>query len=195
MLEMAKKTESKELQNRALTAIQIATELKDIVQSIIDNEGECDDDTLTALKGLNLALEDKAENIGLVKTRIDSEIEYFKAVKDAADVQIKSRESALGKLREYLAMCMRVAGVKSLKKPDGLFSISLCTGRVSTFIDDVDKLPYDLVEVIEKIKPKTSLIKQKLESGEEVAGAHLERTSDYVTIRGGTLCQISQTSN
>ena len=192
---MAKKTESKELQNRALTAIQIASELKDVVQSIIDNGGECDDNTLATLQGLNLALEDKAENIGLVKTRIDSEIEYFKAVKDAADVQIKSRESALDKLREYLATCMRVAGVKSLKKSDGLFSVSLCTGRVSTFIDDVDKLPYDLVEIVEKIKPKTNLIKQKLEAGEEVAGAHLERTEDYITIRGGALCRISQTSN
>jgi hypothetical protein len=95
----------------------------------------------------------------------------------------KSKEAAVKRLTEYLARCMSVAGVKSIKKDDGLFSISLVAGRASCQITDEKKLPFDLVEVVELIKPKTPAIKEALERGEQVPGATLEYGEPFISIR------------
>lgn len=183
---MAKaKKENKELVSKAQTAIEISGEIKAIVDSIIEAGGECSDETLEALKSLNMALEQKAENIGFVKTRLESEMEYFKAIEEAAKAQRKARELALERMKKHLLFCMQQAGVKSIKKNDGLFSFSLVEGRIRTVIEDKELLPYEYTDVVEVINPKTDAIKSALEAGQEVSGAHLERGEDYVMIRGG----------
>ena len=165
------------------SAIGIASELQQIIADIEANGGECSDEIFAALQNWQAALEVKAENIAHVKMRLEADAGYWQQYEDAARAMRKSKEAAVKRLTEYLARCMSVAGVKSIKKDDGLFSISLVAGRASCQITDEKKLPFDLVEVVELIKPKKKEIQEALEAGREIPGAALEFGNEYVMVR------------
>lgn len=178
-----KKSDNPEAEVRALSAIEIATELRTITDSIIEAGGECSDDVFQQLQAWQAQLEVKAENIGLVEERIEAEIEYFKRIEEAANARRKARENTIDRLRKYLAGAMQMANIKSIKRNDGLFSISLVDGRESVEIDDQNKIPMDLCEIVEVIKPLKDKIQERIASGQEVPGVHIERGEPYVTIR------------
>lgn len=178
-----KKGDNPEAEVRALSAIEIATELRTITDSIIEAGGECNDETLAQLQNWQAQLEVKAENIGLVKERIEAEIEYFKRIEEAARARRKARENTIDRLRKYLAGAMQLANIKSIKRNDGLFSISLVDGRESVEIDDQNKIPMDLCEIVEVIKPLKDKIQERIAAGQQVPGAHIERGEPYVMIR------------
>jgi hypothetical protein len=180
---MAKRKENPEAEVKALSAIEIATELRTITDSIIEAGGECSDDVFQQLENWQVLLEVKAENIGLVKERIEAEIEYFKRIEEAARARRKARENTIDRLRKYLAGAMQMAGVKSIKRNDGLFSISLVDGREAVEIDDQNKIPMDLCEIVEVVKPLKDKIQERIAAGETVPGAHIERGEPYVMIR------------
>lgn len=165
------------------TAIGISSELRQIVEQIEANGGECDDATFAALQGWQAALEVKAESIAHVKLRLESEAAYWQQYEDAARAMRKSKEAAVKRLTDYLARCMATAGVKSIKRDDGLFSISLQQGRASVRIIDEKKIPFDLADVVELVKPRKGEIEERLKAGEQVPGATLEYGADYITIR------------
>jgi hypothetical protein len=167
----------------ALTAIEIAKELRNITDSIIEAGGECDDQTFAALKTWEASLEVKAENLCLVKSRLEADQAYYKQVEEAAKSRRKTAERTWDNLKKYLAHVMKESGTTKIKKNDGLFTLSLTSGRPSVVIDRQEALPMDLVEVVEVYKPKTDSIMAKLKAGQEVPGAHLEIGDDYVTIR------------
>ena len=178
------KTKKEPVNTAMLTStIGIAAELQDIVARIESAGGECDDETLAALQSWSAALEVKAESIAHVKLRLEVDAGYWQQYEDAARAMRKSKEAAVKRLTEYLARCMSVAGVKSIKKDDGLFSISLVAGRASCQITDEKKLPFDMVDVVELIKPRKKEIQERLEAGDQVPGAMLEYGNDYVMIR------------
>lgn len=180
---MAKKKEQTTEDIRALSAIEIAVELRTITEAIIEAGGECNDETMAALQNWQAALEIKAENIGLVKERIEAEAAYFKKIEERARACRKARENTVERLRKYLAVAMQAANTKSIKRNDGLFCISLVDGRESIEIDDTAKIPMDLCEIVEVVKPLKDKIQERIEAGETVPGAHLERGEPYVTIR------------
>ncbi|MDD2999468.1 MAG: siphovirus Gp157 family protein [Candidatus Riflebacteria bacterium] len=183
---MAKTTkDNSALIAQAESAISIATELKTIIDEIVENGGECGDETLKKLQEWQGALEYKAENIGFAKLELEAAAAKYKAIEEIAKARRQARESAIERIKKYLVGCMKTADVKSIKKIDGLFSFSLVEGRIKTVIEDEQKLPYDYVDIVEVVKPKTDAIKSALEAGQEVSGAHLERGEDYVMIRGG----------
>ena len=175
----------KEAPNTAMltSTIGIAAELQDIVARIESAGGECDDETLAALQSWSAALEVKAESIAHVKLRLEADAGYWQQYEDAARAMRKSKEAVVKRLTEYLARCMAMAGVKSIKKDDGLFSISLVAGRASCQITAEKKLPFDMVDVVELIKPRKKEIQERLEAGDQVPGAMLEYGNDYVMIR------------
>jgi hypothetical protein len=166
-----------------VTCFEIAAELQTVTQKIIDQDGELKDGDFEALQQWQAALEDKAENIAFVKERLEKEADYFKAIEDKAKSMRRARESALERLRKYLAECMTKAGVQKVKKENGLFTISLTPGRVVPRIDDQNKLPLEFVEIFEVMKNRTDAIKAALEAGKEVPGAHLESGEPFITIR------------
>lgn len=179
----AKKADNPETMALAKTAIEIARELKTVVDSVIEAGGECNDETFAALKSWEAALEVKAENIGFVKARLESDISYFKSIEQAAASRRKTAERAWDGLKRYLAVVMKEANITKIKKNDGLFTVSLVAGRTSVAIDRPEALPMDCLDVVEVYKPRTETIKAKLEAGQEVTGAHLETGDDYVMIR------------
>lgn len=181
---MAKKKEKEvntELATKAQSAMSIAQELSAIVGQIIENGGECSDETFDLMKSWQAALEVKAGNIGLVKARLEADIEYYKLIEESARARRKTTENTIERLKKYLRDCMQVAETKSIK--GDLFSFSLVAGRSKAVVDNVEALPFDFTEIETVVKPKTNDIKSALESGAEIPGAHIEYGEDYVMIR------------
>ena len=166
---------------RANNTMQIAQELRSVVERIIEAGGECDENTFAELQNWQAQLEVKAENIGHVKTRLDGEIEYYKAVEDAARARRKAVEAAQERLKRYLRDCMITADRRSIKGE--LFTFSVQDGRERVEISDPGKLPNQYVKIVEEIKPLSDEIKAALKAGEQVDGAELLRGEAFVTIR------------
>lgn len=181
MAKTTKKEVNTEIAVKATSAMTIATEILGIVGQIIENGGECDDNTLAMLQNWQAALEVKAGNIGLVKARLESDIEYYKVIEESARARRKTTENTIERLKNYLRDCMKTADMKSIK--GDLFSFSLVDGRVKTVVENKSALPFDYVNIVEVVTPQTDKIKEALEAGKEVPGAHLERGEDYVMIR------------
>jgi hypothetical protein len=181
---MAKKTtDDKALVARARSAFVIAQDLRDLANRIIDNGGEVTDDDVKQLQEWNAAIEVKGQNIAGLLGQLESETEYFEKIEELAKKRRKSVESTINRLRKYLAVCMATASVQKIKG-EGLFSISLVDGRVRAVVDDESKLEIGkFADIIEILKPKTDAIKDALERGETVPGAHLEQSEPYITIR------------
>jgi hypothetical protein len=177
----AKKEVDTALVARANNAMTIAHELRAVVERIIEAGGECDENTFADLQGWQAALEIKAENIGHVKTRLDGEVEYYKAVEDAARARRKAVESAQERLKRYLRDAMLTADRRSIKGE--LFTFSVQDGRERVEIIDPGKLPSDMVRIVEEIKPITDNIKAALKAGADVPGAELLIGESFLTIR------------
>lgn len=165
----------------ARKAYEISTDIQCLVNEIIENNGEISDGQLEQLNGLRLELADKAQSICHVRKQIEGNIEYWKAMKAIADEKIKAREKAVERLGEYLCKCMQQADIQSFKSDRAMFSVTVCKGKPSVVVDDVSALDVGYFEVVKK--PVAKAIKEALEKGEEVAGAHLEMGKDYVMIR------------
>lgn len=179
----SKRTDDTALIERAKTAFDVAVELRELANRIIDNGGEVTDADIKQLAEWNAAIEHKAQNIAGLKSQLESEMEYFAKIEELAKRQRKSREATADRLRRYLATCMATAGVKQIKG-DGLYTISLVDGRVKAVIQDEGKLEIGrFADVVELVKPRTDAIKEALENGEQVPGAYLERSEPFVQIR------------
>jgi hypothetical protein len=168
---------------KALTLYQITSELQQITDSIIENGGECDEQTFAALQLWQEEFTIKVEKIcHVIASKIDGPRQYFERVKAAADAKIKQLDATEKSLKKYILRGMVDTDTKSIKRDDGLFSVSLCDGRTSVEILDEKKLPYKYVEIVEVIKKKTDLIKKDMEAGEKVEGARLMRGEPYLRI-------------
>lgn len=170
-------------ESQALTLFAISNELQQIINSIEESGGECNDETFALLQSWQAELTDKGESIAHVIARKEGKAEYWRRVKAAADAELRAEERGIAGLKKYLRDAMLATGTKSIKRADGLFSIGIQSGRASVHVSDEKKLPYDLVDVVELIKPKTPAIKEALERGEQVPGATLEYGEPFISIR------------
>jgi hypothetical protein len=177
----AKKEVDTALVARANNAMTIAHELRAVVEQIIEAGGECDESTFAELAGWQAALEIKAENIGHVKTRLDGEIEYYKAVEKAARARREAVEAAQERLKRYLRDAMIAADQRSIKGE--LFTFSVQDDRERVEITDPGKLPSQYVKIVEEIKPLSNDLKTALKAGEQIEGAELLRGESFLTIR------------
>lgn len=176
-------TDNTALTEKARSAFVIAQDLRDLANRIIDAGGEVTDEDMKQLSEWNAAIEHKGQNIANLLVQIDNEAAYFATIEELAKKQRESRKATKDRLRKYLAVCMETASVKQIKG-EGLFTISLCDGRIKTVIDDEGKLEIGkYADIIETVKARTDAIKDALEKGEQVAGAHLEQSEPYITIR------------
>ena len=168
-------------------AYEISGDIQNTISAIIENGGECSDEQLAILNGLQMELADKAQQICHVRKMIEGNLEYWKAAKAYADEKVKAREKAMKWLSDYLCRCMAQADIESIGKDSKtnkcLYTITRCKGRPSIVVDDVNALDIGFFEVVRK--PISKAIKEAIDSGATVNGAHIEMGDDYVMIRQG----------
>lgn len=161
----------------------IVLEIREILDLIEQKDGECDDETYNKLVQWQGTLAEKSEKICHLKAKLENEILYYKKIEESARIRRTNLEKTIERLRNYLAQSMSIANVKQIKKEGGLFTISLHEGKEKVVIENAEALPFDCIEIVEQIKPKTDIIKSRLKKGENIPGAKLIIGDPYVIIR------------
>ncbi|WP_024529629.1 siphovirus Gp157 family protein [Serratia fonticola] len=156
----------------SITAIALASDYAKL-QQLVETSDELTPEMIAdTLEGIEGALGDKFDaaytyvrNLeGMAKT-VDEE------VKRLADRK-KSFENRAKSIRQYVLTCLLASGQDKLKTVANTFTAR--KGSVSVVIDNVDLLPDELVAVQTLVAPDKKAIKEAIESGVDVKGAHIE---------------------
>ena len=96
---------------------------------------------------------------------IDKRMDELKALK-------QSRKNRLERVRRGYCDFLIAVGKKKIETPCGNMTVTAPTA--TTIIDDIDKLPDEYKRTTVKIDPDKASIKQAIQAGHAVPGAHLE---------------------
>lgn len=148
--------------------------------SLLDIEGEIDaqtfSDTLESIQG---ELDDKIGACALFVRNLQAEENM---VGDEMD-RLKERKDALHfrreRLRQYMMVYMQRTNVQKVKTP--LVSVSVSKGREKVIVDSLALIPDEFVKI--ERKPMLKEIAAQLESGNPLAGCHVERGDPFLSIR------------
>ncbi|PWI82097.1 hypothetical protein DEO48_00640 [Enterobacter sp. CGMCC 5087] len=162
------------------TAISIAANMTALLALVEKGEFSMDDIADT-LEGEELALGDKFDGImtlvrnleGQAKT-VDEEVKRLSDRKKSFDTQAKN-------LKAYILQCLQAAQLKNFKTERNTLTVR--KGSVSVVIDNVDQLPDELVDVATVVAPDKKKIKEAIEAGEDIKGAHLEIGAESLQVR------------
>ncbi|MEK4305885.1 siphovirus Gp157 family protein [Oceanobacillus sp. FSL K6-0251] len=139
------------------------------VQSLIDEGGEGLQDTLDSI---NLAIEDKLENIGKVIRNLDGEIEMLKNEETRLADKRKALETNKKRLKMYVEEQLTLTGKDKVKA--GLFSFSMQNNPPSVNILDEEGIP-EIYQVEQKPKIDKKLLLSDLKNGNKINGAELKQ--------------------
>lgn len=139
------------------------------VQSLIDDGGEGLQDTLDSI---NLAIEDKLENIGKVIRNLDGEIEMLKNEETRLADKRKALETNKKRLKAYVEDQLTITGKDKVKA--GLFSFSMQNNPPSVNILDEEGIP-EIYRVEQKPRIDKKLLLSDLKNGNEINGAELKQ--------------------
>ena len=154
---------------------QLADEFNEI-QSQLENM-DVDEQTLAdTMEAISFPIEEKAINVGLMIRNLESLADQIKE----AEASMKSRREAAQKradwLRAYLLQAMNM--VNKPKIENAFLSLSVRKNKASVIIDVESAVPREYwvqPKAPEPIISKT-LIKEAIDAGQQVPGAHIEQT-------------------
>jgi len=146
------------------------------VQALIEEGNEGLRDTLDAI---DLAIEDKLENIAKLIRNLDGEATALKNEEERLADKRKSIENNIKNLKQYSQSALEDTGNRKLKA--GIFTYSIQKNPPSVAINDDKLIPQEYYVPVEP-KLDKQYIKEMLKDGEEVPGAELSQ-GDSVRIR------------
>ncbi|NUL36598.1 siphovirus Gp157 family protein [Kosakonia sacchari] len=149
--------------------------------ALVENGEFSMEDVADTLEGEEMALGDKFDGImNLVRNAeghsntLAEEMKRLNDRKKFFDNQVKN-------LKAYVLSCLQAAELKSFKTERNTLSVR--KGSVSVVIDNEDLLPDELVDVTTIVAPDKKKIKEAIEAGQEIKGAHLEIGAESLQVR------------
>lgn len=158
--------------------VSIEHEITNIL-AVADELEDCQPQALEYLDSLALQEAEKVDAISHVVRRRKNQIEWLQDEERRLRLRRQAMERRIEAFREYLVRLLTHYGVKSIKGNYGRISLR---DMQSVDVTDVNELPTIYKEVIVEQKPKKTLIKEALESGQAVDGARLVPRT-IITIR------------
>jgi len=159
--------------------------LYELSESYLEILQMCDEDNAEiaeALNSIDMAVEDKVRNgIGLIQElqhrveNYDAEIKRFEKLKKAA-------ENNLERIKQIYLYNLQCMGKSKVVTPIGTMTVAKSGGKRKMVINDENLVPSDFKftryeEVIDK-----DALRDSLENGEVIEGAHLEERGQYLKI-------------
>lgn len=156
------------------TLFNLAAEYKAASDKLHDSD--LDEQTIAdTLEGMAGELEAKATNVGFVIRNLDSMAEQIKQAEEGMTKRRKAIENRSKWLKSYLLQNMLATGKSKIESP--YFVISVRNNAESVVIDAESQLPDDYMrEIPATYEPNKQAIKQAIQDGFTVPGAHLART-------------------
>lgn len=137
----------------------------DFVKDTIDGIESTMSEKVDAIAGIMNSWQQTEEVIGLEIKRLQGRKTVF-----------ANRRS---RLKDYLAY--QLGRLNDPRIETDLHTVSLRKGRMGVVIDDADELAAGYTRSV--VSPDKTAIKQALEDGRDVSGAHLERGESFVVIK------------
>lgn len=153
-------------------------ELNDIYRQLSQRDDLDPTTLIDSLKAIKDDREVKLENLATWADQLKSEIEFLEGKQKLFRDELIYRRNKLKWIKRYMTDVMDDAGIKKLQTDNHLLSTR--NFKASTVVDDVDKLPSELVTEEVTIKPDKKGIYDCLKEGDEVPGAHLEPNRNVV---------------
>lgn len=162
------------------TAITIADNMNKLLALVESGEFTLEDIADT-IEGEELALGDKFDGMMSLVRNLEGQASTLgDEVKRLGDRK-KSFENQAKNLKNYILQCLQAAQLKNFKTERNTLTVR--KGSVSVVIDNENLLPDELVDVVTTVAPDKKKIKEKIEAGEEVKGAHLEIGPETLQVR------------
>lgn len=140
------------------------------IQELIENGQEGLEDTL---ESINLAIEDKLENIAKVIKNLEAEVKAFREEEKRLTERRRSIENNIKRLKEYAEESLRITGNQKMKT--GLFTFSIQKNPPSVQVFNETIVPKEFF-IIPEPKIDKKKIQEAIKNGESVAGVELKQT-------------------
>ena len=137
------------------------------VQQMIEEGHEGLEDTLESIE---LAIEDKLENIARLIKNIEGDIAAFKAEEKRLAERRKTLENEVKNLKQYAEEQLKATGEKKIKA--GTFTFAIQKNPPSVRITDEELIPKEYYVPVDPKLDKTKL-KNLLKEGEKIPGVEL----------------------
>ena len=166
--------------NKIMYIYQLAAELQELIDEIIDNGGEITAEQEQALAEGREALSCKVESYCKLIANLNAQIDGLKAEEQRLSRRRKSSENLRDRLKEAIKGAMTLTGERKIEA--GLFKVSLRSSEAVEVDDDivVSSLPEELYSV--KYEVSKSACKDYIKQGKEIDGVRLV-TRDSVLIK------------
>lgn len=135
-----------------------------------------DDVIADTLEGMQGAIEEKAKNVAFVIRNCEALAEQIKAAEEAMAARRKAIENRASRIKSYLLTNMQACSLLQIECPE--FKLSIRNNPASVVIDAEGQIPCDLFIYPEAPPPRPDkkAIAERIKSGQEVPGAHLEQS-------------------
>ena len=165
-------------------------QLFDSLDAIMENDdAELDTEEMAeawfdTLEGMELEIEDKAENVALYIKGTLAEVEAIKAERDRLDARMKARKNAAERLKKYLLDNMVKASRNKIETAKTVISVrsnaeSVSVADEGSFIEWAQKHHDDYLRYKTPEINKTA-VKKALQSVEEIPCCELVRTQSVI---------------
>lgn len=129
------------------------------------------------LDELGLAFDEKLINSALFIKNTEADIEALKKEEQALAYRRKVAENKAKRMKDYVLRCLDIAGKKSLE--DARVSIRTRNNK-AVIVDDGAFIPHEYCTEIHEWEPDKKLLKQAIESGQNIKGATIEERTSLV---------------
>ena len=159
-----------------MTLYEITNDLKAFIDAY--EAGEIPEDAYTdTLNAIELAFEEKAENIAKAITNINSDISALKTeIKRLQELQAL-RENHVKNLKNYLYEQMKAIGKTKFSTP--LFNFTICKNGGLQPIEITGDVPSEYCDLV----PNNTLIRTALTDGVEIKFAKLLERGEHLRIK------------
>lgn len=153
------------------TAIAMAADYSKL-QLLVENGEFTAEDIADTLQGIEGELGDKLDAIMLYARNLEGQAKTLDEESKRLADRKKSFENQVKSLKKYALDCLLTSGLDKLKTTKNTFTAR--SGVVRVIIDNENDLPNELVDVQVVTAPDKKKIKEAIENGIDVPGAHLE---------------------
>lgn len=154
-------------------------ELKNMIETLMENEEQFDEQTLKDSKELLLEeLKEKSSNINEYLVELKIRIESMKNLEEHYKKSRKTLESQMEFWKNIIKDCMITLGEKKIITDTG--SITVKNNPKSVKITDENLVPEEFKTEEISIKIDKKALKQRIEEGEEFEGITLEQSQSIL---------------
>jgi hypothetical protein len=154
------------------TLLQLVGEQKELLNKIIDSDGELDESTENALALTSTELTAKADSIGFLLSRIEHECEWFKM----QEQELAQKRKRLEKMYERIEGLVKL-GMQSMQFDvlhGEVYQFKFRKNKPSVVIQDLSKVPQKFIKTTVTSVPDKVAMYDAMKSGEVIEGATLE---------------------